>query len=196
MKKPVLVVDLDEVVVETAQNIIDHYNSSYGTNVTLDQYYSADYAETWEAPDRATAIKRVHKYLETDEYFNLKPTQEAIDVIRKLKLKYELHILTGRADFTEAATRKWLARHFPDIFDSVTFTNYFDLSGKRLSKGVICKQLKAVMLIDDHLDHALDTATYGIKVLLFGNYPWNKAKKLPANITRVANWQAVTKILL
>jgi 5'(3')-deoxyribonucleotidase len=191
MKKPVIAVDLDEVVVETAQNVLDHYNLTYSTNITLDQYYSTNVKETWHAPDRATAIKRVNAYLETEEYFNLPPVKEAIDAIRKLKRRYELHILTGRPDFTEAATRKWLSRYFPDIFKSVTFTNFY--FGKKLSKADICKQLGAQVLIDDHLEHALGAAASGIKILLFGTYPWNKKVNLPPNITRVKNWQEVAE---
>ncbi len=193
----IIAVDLDDVVVETAQNVLDHYNSEYGTDIQLDQYYSTDYERTWQTPDKDTAVRRVNAYLETDEYFNLLPVEEAIQVIRQLKEAYELHIITGRPDFVEEATRQWLERYFPDIFKTVIFSNYYDLSGEKgRPKGNICVELGAKLLIDDHLVHALNASASGIDVFLFGNFPWNQADQLPSNIRSVKDWLEIGKLLL
>lgn len=187
-----IAIDLDDVVVETAQKILEYYNSKYETTIRLEQYYSRDFSGVWKAPDADTAIRRVNGYLDTQEYRALVPVKEAIGAIRALAEKYDLHIVTGRPDFTESATREWLQTHFPDIFEHVLFTNFFSYSGQpTISKAEICKKIGATHLIDDHLHHAFEAEEAGICVLLFGNYPWNKVKTLPKNMIRVNNWQEV-----
>lgn len=189
MRKEVIAVDLDDVVVETAQLVVDYVNNKYGTHVHLRDFYSRD-PDVWETKDTETAVARIYELLESDEYFESPPIQEAIAAIRSLKLNHTLLIVTGRPDFMELATRKWLKNHLPDIFEDVVFTNYFS-DDKARSKGDVCRELGATFLIDDHLDHCFSALEQGITPLLFGNYPWNAAKTLPAGIVRVDNWQEV-----
>lgn len=196
MSREVIAVDLDDVVVETAQNVIDYYNRVYGTSVVLEEYYDPQYEKVWSTPDVETAVKRVNSYLETDEYFGLPPVEEATSTIRDLNEKYDLHIVTGRPDFVEEATLQWLERHFPDLYDTVVFTNFFSQGDKKRHKGDICTELGASYLIDDHLEHAFSAANSGVEVLLFGQYPWNRADSLPAKIKRVKNWKEVGRLLL
>lgn len=196
MSKEVVAVDLDDVVVETAQNVIDHYNRTYGTDVTMESYYDPDYPRVWSTPDTETAVRRVNSYMETEEYHSLLPIEEAVSTLRGLDEKYELHIVTGRPDFVEEAILRWIKQHFPDLYETVVFTNFFDTGGKKRHKGDICLELGASYLIDDHLEHAFSAAKNGIQVLLFGSYPWNRADHLPENVRRVADWQEVGRVLL
>ncbi len=191
----ILAIDLDEVVVDTAQKIIKNYNKTYGTSMKLKDYYSHDYKNTWKTPDVETAIQRVNSYLETKEYTNSKPVHMATNVIYKLKEKYKLYTITGRPDFVEEATRSWLHRYFPDIFEDIVFSNFYDPTKVR-HKGDICKELGIELLIDDHLGHILNVSKAGINGLLFGDFPWNEASQLPPNVRRVKNWEEVSSILL
>jgi len=199
MNKEVLAIDWDDVIVDTAPEIINHYNRTYGTSLGLDALYSRD-LEVWQAPDYDTAIRRVNAYLETDEYFELPPTQEAVATIRQLHERFDQHIVTGRPDFTAIAGLRWLERHFPDIFSTVVYTNYFKLSEGETasrSKADVCLELGAKALIDDHLDHGFSVARAGIDVLVFGKYSWNQTDEpLLPNMRRVANWKEVGAVLL
>ena len=80
------------------------------------------------------------------------------------------------------------------IFESVEFTNYFSENPR--SKSDVCRALNAQYLIDDHVHHATVVAETGIKVLLFGDYPWNQAESLHPNITRKKDWPAVLQLLM
>lgn len=186
--------DLDDVVVETAEAIIVNYNSEHGTSMTLENFYSQDYVNVWGAPDKETAVRRVNAYLDSDEYFNLPPTQEAIDVIRELKARHTLYIVTGRPDFVATATLRWLDKHLPDIFEDVIFSNYF-MDADVQSKGDICRSIGATVLIDDHLDHLQSAANEGIRGILFGSYPWNQASELPRGVARVSGWNEILETL-
>jgi len=193
MKRLKIAVDCDDVIVPTAGLILQHYNQTYGTRLQLKDFYSNDLS-LWGAPDAATAIQRVEAYTKTDEYQQTKPFTEAIEIIRSLHAHHDLHIVTGRADFLQMATTDMLATYFPDIFKTVEFTNFFGTKSR--PKADVCRELGVDFLIDDHLHHATTVAACGTKVLLFGDYPWNQARELPANIQRVANWQAVAELLI
>ncbi len=193
--KEIVAVDLDDVVVDSARPIIDHYNANYGTLLQLADFYSTDYINLWDAPDKATAVGRVNKFLASDDYFEAAPEDQTINVIQGLKRAYRLFVVTGRPDFMKQATDRWMETYLPNVFEGMIFTNYFNERSVR-SKGDICKELGVVTLIDDHLDHVLSAAQSGVEGVLFGDYPWNQtADKLPTGITRVANWQAVAEHL-
>lgn len=192
MSKTIVAIDCDDVIVGTAPAVIANYNALYGTNARLSDYYGLD-VSVWGTDD-ATAIKRVQEFQMTPEFQQMPPFKEAIDVIAQLADKYELHVVTGRHDFLAQATSAMLQEYFPDIFQSVEFTNYF--SDSSTSKATICTAMGAQYLIDDHIHHANVVAETGIDVLLFGDYPWNQTETLAPNITRTKDWHEVQKILL
>ena len=196
IKKPILAVDIDDVIVESVPNIIDFYNKEYGTNATVGDFYAWNSAN-WQDKTPLEIVTRINRYLESDQFLNAEPTQEAITVIRQLNGKYDLAIVSGRPNIIEKATLSWLKRHFPDIFREVVLTQYFKLGDSGIkSKAEVCKEIGASILIDDHLEHIRIVAAAGIRSLLFGDYPWNQADKLPPNVKRVKDWQAVARELL
>jgi 5'(3')-deoxyribonucleotidase len=199
MKKLIIAVDLDDVVVGSAQRIIDAYNEVYGTELDLSYVYSEeDSKKIWHAPDETTAIKRVYKFLESDEFYQAEPTQHAIAALQKLKQKYELFAVTGRHGAMEEATRMWLKEHMPEIFTDIIFTSFYNADDmyKKITKAEVCDELGASILVEDLPRHAMDVAASGKQVLLFGDYPWNQLAKLPPNMTRVADWDDVLKELM
>lgn len=189
----VIAVDYDDVIVPTSHLIIDHYNQTYGTQLTLRDMYT-DIPEHWGVTDDRTAIDRVEAYIKTDEYLQAPPFKSAIQSITRLAKRYELHIVTGRNTIVRRATEAVLEQYFPGIFASVQFTDMY--SDKPRSKAEVCLEIGASLLIDDHLRHAEEVAAKGIDVLLFGSYPWNEATTLAEHITRVQDWDEVERILL
>jgi hypothetical protein len=87
-----------------------------------------------------------------------------------------------------------LERYFHGLFTSVEHTGMFGKTAR--SKGDVCVEIGADLLIDDHLHHAQQVAAKNIDVLLFGNYPWNQAETLPKHIRRVQGWADVEELLL
>lgn len=193
MQYRAIAIDCDDVLVETAPLIIRDYNKRYGTQLDLGDMYSSDLSR-WEVADRKMAIDRVEAYLQTEEYRQAPPLQESIDAIERLSSVYTLHLVTGRSDMLEQATRDFLDAHFNGLFRSLTFTNLFN--SQQQTKSEICKKLGADLLIDDHLGHALPVAEAGVDVMLFGDYPWNQAPTLPPNVRRVKDWPEVARLLL
>jgi 5'(3')-deoxyribonucleotidase len=194
MKKLIIAIDCDDVLVPTASLILDHYNRTYSTSIALKDFYSKDLS-VWGVSDVATAIERVEAYTKTEEYQHTKPFEDSIEPIRELSNYHELHLVTGRADFLTVATTNMLTEHFPDLFTSLEFTNFF--GQKARSKADVCTQLNVDYLIEDHLHHAKVVAGCGTNVLLFGDYPWNQTDEvLPPNIQRVRDWHEIVSALI
>lgn len=193
MQPKIIAIDCDDVLVPTAPAILAYCNKTYGTHITLEQLYSKDSA-VWGVQNYDDAVKRVQAYLDTSEYQNLPPFEEAIEVLKKLGERYELHIVTARHDQLAEATKRMLAAHFPGLFKSIQFTNHFGATAR--TKAQVCQDIGADLLIDDHLNHAELAAQCGIDVLLFGDYPWNKTDSLSSSISRVSDWNDVARKLL
>lgn len=188
-----IAIDCDDVLVDTAASVINHYNKTYNTDLTIGETYSNDPAR-WGVNDRQTATDRVDAFMQSEEYLNVPPFKEAIAAIKQLSKHYSLHVVTGRPELLEGYTHEFLGTYFPGLFQSVTFTGLF--TAKPRSKADVCKEIDADLLIDDHIAHATVVAKAGIDVLLFGDYPWSKVEQLPDNVQRVKGWGEITTLLL
>jgi 5'(3')-deoxyribonucleotidase len=186
MKKLVIAVDCDDVLVETGQQLLDHYNRLHGTTIT-------GYTEIWKAVSTEATRAARDTYIDSDEYLASQPTQDAVRVLTKLNETSELHIVTGRPSFMQDVTLAWLERHLPDIFRTVIFTDFFKATGAR-SKADICAEIGADYLIDDHIHHCQAVAETGVHALLFGNYLWNKDFEATDMIQRVSGWADVEQV--
>jgi uncharacterized HAD superfamily protein len=190
--KPIIAVDIDDVLVPHAQKLIDWYNQEYGTKLTLSHHHTKD-PKPWGTQSVEEAIRRVRNYVNSGVLFKHQPVTESIEALKKLSEDYGLVIITGRDLIIEAGTRDWIKKHYPGLFESVHFSALYSLEGKARSKVEICKMTNASYLIDDSLDQALEVPQIGTTVLLFGDYPWNETDKPLPGVVRVANWQEVVE---
>jgi hypothetical protein len=70
--------------------------------------------------------------------------------------------------------RNWIDSNFPGIFSEIHFGNHYSSTGVARAKSEMCKDINALLLIDDSARYALDCAKNGIPSILFGNYAWNR----------------------
>lgn len=59
------------------------------------------------------------------------------------------------------------------------------------TKSEVCRVLGADILVDDHIAHAEDVLSAGLKAIVFGNYPWNQRAILPKGMVRRKDWEGV-----
>ncbi len=98
---------------------------------------------------------------------------------------------------TTAITKAWIDKYFNGIFDEIMLGIADPVQGRKpTTKAEACKKIAASILIDDQLVHARECAEVGIRVLLFGDFPYNQAAQLPVNVVRVPDWAAVGGVLL
>lgn len=104
----------------------------------------------------------------------LRPIPHAMDTLLQLKERFDLHVVTSRQFAIQEATLQWIEDHYPGLFNQVHFGNHYSREGKVRSKPEICKDIGAVLLIDDSLQYAYQCHSANIPVLLFGEYAWNQ----------------------
>jgi 5'(3')-deoxyribonucleotidase len=197
-RRLVIAIDCDDVLVPTAHDLIDHYNKTYGTSIDETDYYVDSEAtnKRFGVDSLNVAIQRFNKRLMMPEHQNIAPYPDAVDSVNRLAQKHELHLVTGRQDFMEPVTQSMLDVYFPGCFGTVEHTNYITANQKavRRSKGEVCLELGADIMVDDHIDHIRTVIDAGIPHgILFGSFDWGNRGKLPRNTSRCIDWLTVEK---
>lgn len=183
MRKLVIAVDCDDVLVRTTPYFVDAYNRMYSTNVTLAKAHYDD-EDIWKT-DRATLESRFAELMKTKEYKELRPSDEEVRVLTELSESHELHVITARREYERELTQFMIDTYLPNVFLSLELVGY---SG---SKGQVCERINAEVLIDDNLRHLEDAIKYGLPqrgAILFGDYPWNTELASLVGFKRCTSW--------
>ncbi|MFZ2544492.1 MAG: hypothetical protein WAW80_00775 [Candidatus Saccharimonadales bacterium] len=197
-RRLVIAIDCDDVMVPTAYKTLNHYGEKYGHAVDPAAFYEGT-AEDWGVTELKEASKRIENYFRSNDFrdFAKVPFPEAVVAIPALARVHELHLVTGRADFMEQTTQEMVDEYFPECFQSVVHTNFFKDRFRR-TKGQVCREIGAHVLIDDHIVHGHSVIDDGVEnAIIFGDYPWNERDyhpewsmddKLRPGLVRVSDW--------
>jgi 5'(3')-deoxyribonucleotidase len=187
--KPVIAVDLDDVLAIHVEEFIAFSNKTFGTNLTIEEY-NDHWGEMWQI-DHEEAEKRAQLWRTPDRVANFrKPDVDPSYVLEQLIKRFDLVIATARPSVWNDSTVEWVNKQYPNIFKDVRLVPVWT-GVKRQTKAEVCHEIGARYLIDDLPDNCEIAATAGIECLLFGDYPWNRQAELVPGMTRVANWDAV-----
>jgi 5'(3')-deoxyribonucleotidase len=194
VRRLVIAIDCDDVLLPSSESIVAHYHREYGTNVHLDNFYERDPAQ-WGVESLDDVYERIRLYFQSDAFpQEVKPFDDAVRAVRELSTRHELHLVTGRGPAVEAVTHAMVDAYFNGHFMSVEHTGAYlrgDGTMGRRSKGEVCAAIKADILIDDNLDHARSVLESGIEtVLLYGSYAWTKKEEL-ARTLRCETWNDI-----
>uniref|UniRef100_A0A7S1C603 5'-nucleotidase n=1 Tax=Bicosoecida sp. CB-2014 TaxID=1486930 RepID=A0A7S1C603_9STRA len=196
--------DLDEVLGFFVRPMLQVVEEKYGVKTDYDNFFSYHYADVWGCTDEES-MERVEAFLATEAFKAMERVPLAAETLRRLKDtgKFEFVLVTSRQHSVEADTRAWLREHFRGIFSAVVFGNHYGRSGAKTSKTDLCKALQASVLIDDRVKYCAEVAPSMRRVLLFGDYAWNRAgtskedpSELPDNVDHVLDWTAVEEVLM
>lgn len=192
--KPVLAVDIDDVMAPFGPAFLDRYNKEHGTSHQSEDFpYYYFVKDLYGLSDDDDAERYVTEFVQWATSNNIPLDGKAVDAIRKLENYYDIYVITSRHPEVYKITRDWLQRQLPDVFKDVHFIR---ARAEKTSKPQICREIGAKVLIEDHPDHVQECAKYGVRGLLFGDYPWNRNIELPENVQRVKDWNEVLEILL
>jgi uncharacterized HAD superfamily protein len=190
--KPIIAVDVDEVLALNAQGFVEFSNQRWGTDLKPEDYHE-HWSEIWQVTEEE-AEKRAIEYHSSGALAKLDIVSDAKKVLEKLSRNFKLVILTSRRAIVEKDTRDWIENNFPRVFDDIYLAGIWDkvVKGRMdMTKAGLLKELQAAYFIDDQLRHCFAAAEAGIETLLFGDYPWNQTDEFPEGVTRVKNWQEV-----
>lgn len=188
-KKPVIGVDIDDVIAAHIPDFVAYSNSMYGTDISEDTYHE-DWPLLWNM-SREETMKRARQFHD-DRVPHFTPIDGAYEVLNALRKKYSLVIVTARPQYTIDITHQWVEEYFGNIFTERHFVPIWELNNSA-TKADICKQIGADYLIDDLPRHCNVAAEVGVKPLLFGEYAWRNHHPLHDAVTKVADWQAVAR---
>lgn len=190
MKRLVIAVDCDDVLIPTTPWFVAQYNKQYGTSVTLaDAHIESD--AIWGV-SHDEMLRRLAQMMNTDDYRLLGPSLEEVEVLRYLAEHHELHLVTARKEVERAATQAVLDRDLAGVFTSMEFV------GWQGSKGDICQRIGADVLIDDNARHLHNALEHGLSVggaILFGEYPWNAESRDDGELKYCSTWNDVKTIV-
>ena len=125
------------------------------------------------------------------------PIAGAHEHLTELKEHFELHVVTARPHNIRDQTIDWINKHYDGLFSEFHFGNLYGASGVKKKKSQICSEIGAVGLVDDSAGYAMDCATNGIPVILFGEYAWNNTVEEDHElVSRAKCWKEVKHLAL
>ncbi|PCH33341.1 hypothetical protein WOLCODRAFT_135069 [Wolfiporia cocos MD-104 SS10] len=190
--KPIICIDLDDVLSQTNGVVADWHNAAYGTNMTLDDFYYYYYWRNpyWGTPNET--FRKVEEFYKTPRLYEAPPIEGALEGLKALKeMGFRLVLVTARQIRELPQTEEWMDKHYSGIFEQIICTGMSQETLAddkamltKLSKADVCKKLGAKLMIDDSIENALKCARAEppIPILLFGDYQWNKREVNYAHI--------------
>lgn len=194
MDKPIIAIDIDEVLSPLHRPFLIHHNQVYGTDFVYPDLEGRYYLEQFTSDAPEVTESKIREFVDHPSFETvIVPLPGAIEAIKHLKKSFDLVIVTSRQPFYRKVTERFLKRYFPRQFNDVHFIPHF--AGAALNpaaaKLTICEKVGASYLIDDNASTAMHAAEKGIGALLFGDYHWNQTDGLPEGVTRCKDWPAV-----
>lgn len=194
--KPIIAVDVDDVLVPTNEAIRVFVNENFGTNFSIEDHnrpgeFRSYFESIWEVDDKEAEL-RYSSFIHSDALMRTEPLDGSIETIAYLKKNYDLVIISARHEDQVEMTHQWLLKHFPAVFSDIRIVSGWH-HGHKVTKAEVCLEIGASYLIDDNVEHCTNAEHESIKSLLFGVYGWNKHDKDAEKLTKVKNWAEVKK---
>lgn len=196
MTKPIIAIDIDDVLADNAAGFVAYSNAKWGTNLEVNDY-DEHWAKLWNTEhDIDETLRRRDDFMASGSYNSYTSKDRAYEVLKQLSERFELRIVTSRLMVMRDGTMDWLHEHYQGIFkdDTVHLAGIWDTlthQSINMTKADVVKSIGAQYLIDDQLKHCNAAAELDINAVLFGDYGWNQAEALPVNVTRIADWDGV-----
>lgn len=194
--KPVIAVDIDDVLSASAQAFIAFSNRKWGTNLGIEDF-DEDWGSMWEISHEQT-MARAREFHDSGIISSYDHYDAALPVLQHLQERYSLVVLTSRNLRMDEETKEWINKRYPGLFREVYFSGIYDdvPSDKaqiacRTTKAEMLQRIGASYLIDDQPKHVIGAAEIGLHAILFGLYPWNREADLPSGVTRCETWQKI-----
>jgi len=182
-------IDLDDTALDLIGALVLFHNAIYGTNLTREDFKSHKFHEIWGGTGEEAA-KKVDYFYQTKYFDEMQPIPGAVEAIDLLAQGTNLEAITARPIAIREKTERQVRTHFGNNFSEIFYSsNYFTKVQNDGTKLEICLRRGVSVMIEDVLEYAMQFANTNIKVLLFGNQPWNQNGYLPSNIIRVKNWK-------
>lgn len=184
---PVITLDLDDVLVSYCQAYLD-FAATRGANALrvtelVDLHWAGPLGITTEAE-----LELDREFAQDPSYRTCPAVEGAAEAVRALQATFDVHVVTARGVEKRAATESWMR----DILGVDVPLHLLGLYGTtpgaaRRQKSEVCLELGSQVHVDDNLSYAREICEAGIPVVVFGEYPWNRAP-LPPGAVAAPTW--------
>lgn len=193
--KPTIAIDIDDVIADTNEAMRAWTNSKSNKELTATDFnikgdYWGYYERVWAMHDLTLQFDDFQSEMIADQ-IDVPVLAGASFAIEELQKRFHIVLITSRYPELEPTTRRWMQAHLRGDIKLYFAKNDKKNSGR--SKGELCKELGAFLLIDDNVEHVQSAVDGGIEAILFGTYGWQP--RLPEGVTRCADWPAVLEYL-
>ena len=185
-----IAVDIDDVLFPFVGGVAKFHNDRHGTQLTAGDFNTYDFVDVWGG-SQEDSMKLIDDFLAMDHSL-IRPLEGSVDAIKRLKKDFRVVSITARNGIFEPNTVKWLSMHFPGLLDGAYFAGNRHDGRPYRSKGDICREVGANILIDDSPHNLLSATEYGIDGVLFGKKAWSVMNGLPPkSIKHCTDWTDV-----
>ena len=182
MKKPKIFVDYDNTITNSTKAIVDLYDEDFKYYKKFEYIHWTD-IRTWDFLEcNCAKPEYINTYFNQQRFFDIvKFMDNAEEVLKRLKDKYEIIIVSMGYSPNLRAKEYWIKEHIPYAkFIGINFKKHKDKSHIDMSDGIF---------IDDNAKYLNTNAKHQI---CFGDiYDWNKDWEGK----RCFNWYEVEKYL-
>lgn len=192
-KKPILIVDVDDVLFKTSLAICRLHNRLYGTDLCLEDFTTEHWWHSLPGGTRR-AVALTNQLLSHPSGKGIPQIRHATEVVEELLCYFRVVPVTFRSDRWKRETERQLrtinvklARNFEMCTDS---------TGESTPKALIARELDACAIVEDHFTTAVECSSLGMTSIVFGNYPWNINRDHNGGVLRAAGWKSAKKLLL
>ena len=186
MKRLVIAIDCDDVIINTSEYLVTVYNATYDTTVDMKHTYMSD-NPAWGA-ERDEVFRRLRLIQHSAGFGRITPRRQVVQAVHQLAAQHELHLISARSEEVLDVTHQMLERYFLGCFSSVEHV------GTERSKGEVCQTLHADVMVDDNIRHLVSAKEVGVdKLLWFGRYPWQNDEEWVEGIDRSETWKEVVQ---
>lgn len=186
-----IAIDLDDTLADSLTSFIEFHNKRYKTKLRYEDFTAYTLNEIMGMPKEEEA-RRLKEFDDSNYNDEVKPLKDAVNAIEELGKNHTISVITSRPKKIEEKTRKWINANVP-LVKEVIFTRK-EHNGRTKSKGEICMEIGADVLIDDNFEHALECEKAGVRCIVL-DYPWNRKYKLGRCMLRAMSWKEVVRII-
>ncbi len=190
-----IAVDMDEVLTETAKWLLKFHDYKFFGKILKYEWitnYRFQEIPWYTDASKEYALTYFVEYINSAESKDTEIVLWAKEKLENLKkIWYRFVVITGRAINVETATRAYLEKYYPNIFEEVYFCAYDTPNQK--DKYTVCQELGITTIIEDHLANSIKYAQQGIEVILLDkprNQDYNP--QIHKHITKVKSWDEIT----
>ena len=168
----VIAIDIDEVLVPFLPALSRFYTHQTNIKVRPQARHSYHYASLFNITE-GEASDLVKEFYDTSFHANLRAIRGSKEMVKKLSEKNTLIAVTGRQTYAREPTEELLKNNFRDSFTDIIYCDHFTPNSR--SKGEVCKQICADLLIDDSYKNCMECLELSIPAVNFVGrpmYPW------------------------